>query len=569
MATTLARSGRCCSQLTSLAAGPSRLAAVRASAAAKTSPSYYCSFSSSTRRSALAGDTVPRPDPSKTYDHAASLKGKKPPTKKVSGLVKKIAGSGKKPAVVAGKKSAAPAKKAAAPAQRKRLPAATTVVPIETTAGTAKAISLAAQDATPLSEAAAKRIAVPATPVYRRQRREVAKQQRLAARRERRGQSLAAKLGVKQSKYKPLVRMDHQFKTFKPITPSIRWLRYNVNPHLHGGEPVRALTIAKRGHGGRNHHGHVTVRGRGGGHKRRIRLVDFWRWEDGPQTVVRIEYDPGRSAHIALLNHQETGKVSYILAPDGLRAGDEVRSYRSMADGSDEQDKSSGTAALDLGIFRTQAVRPGNVLPLHLIPVGTTIHALSLVPHGPAKIIRSAGSSGRVVAFVNRNKSQKTPSSSGAPANALDDSTTFAGQPDGHLSPNVPSEEVLTRSSSHEGQTEMTTHAQVRLQSGEVRLVPVKCVAAIGRVSNIDHKHRRLGKAGRSRWLGRRPKVRGMAMNAVDHPHGGGRGKSKGNKHPMSIYGNKAEGRTRKPGTRKGNKMVVKERPRQLGARKK
>lgn len=295
-------------------------------------------------------------------------------------------------------------------------------------------------------------------------------------------------------------------------------------------------------------------------------MVDFWRWEEGTQTVVRIEYDPGRSAHIALIKHSETGRVSYILAPDGLRAGDEVRSYRTMKDlGSGDKDAAS--SALDMGIFRTQAVRPGNVLPLHLIPVGTMIHAVSLVPHGPAKLIRSAGSSGRLVAFVNRSKATKSPSSA---QRTVDDMTREAAA-SALDTVNATNEDIFETIVEDAGSqiAERTTHAQIRLQSGEVRLVTTDCIAAIGRVSNVDHKHRRLGKAGRSRWLGRRPKVRGIAMNKVDHPHGGGRGKSKSNMHPKSIYGHKAEGRTRKPGTRTGNKMVVKERPRQLGARKK
>jgi ribosomal protein L2 len=175
--------------------------------------------------------------------------------------------------------------------------------------------------------------------------------------------------------------------------------------------------------------------------------------------------------------------------------------------------------SLDLGIFRTQAIRPGNFLPLNLIPIGTTIHSITLNPRGPAKMVRSAGTFGQLVAFSARG-----------------------------------------------GVTD--SHAQVRLQSGEVRLVPSRCCAAIGSVSNKDHQHRRLGKAGRSRWLGRRPKVRGVAMNAVDHPHGGGRGKSKSNMHPRSIYGHLAKfARTRKPGTRGGNKMVIRERPRRNGKR--
>ncbi|WFD20349.1 mitochondrial 54S ribosomal protein rml2 [Malassezia caprae] len=356
----------------------------------------------------------------------------------------------------------------------------------------------------------------------RRERRAAKKAQRQQAKLQKARNTIAARLGVTEQRTAPLVRTDHQFKTFKPITPSIRWLRYPLAPHLHRGGPVRALTRAKRSTGGRNHHGHITVRGRGGGHRRRLRLVDFYRWEAGEQRVVRIEYDPGRSAHIALLEHGETRRLSYILAPDGLSAGDTVQSYRTM-----KQDTAS-SSSLDLGIFRTHAIRPGNVLPLRLIPIGTTIHAISLRPLGPAKLVRAAGTSGQLVAFSSYRKS--------APE--------------------------------AEAEAPQATHAQVRLASGEVRLVPLDCCATIGLVSNVDHQHRRLGKAGRSRWLGRRPKVRGVAMNAVDHPHGGGRGKSKSNKVPRSIYGYPLKfQRTRKPGTKKGNRMVVRERPRRNGKR--
>ncbi|PWN21865.1 ribosomal protein L2, partial [Microstroma glucosiphilum] len=352
----------------------------------------------------------------------------------------------------------------------------------------------------------------------RKQRRTAEKAARAVQKKKEYNNTRAAKLGLSQAKVSPYVRIDRQFKTFKPITPSLRWVRYNINDHLYGGRPEKSLTVAKRSTGGRNHHGRVTVRGRGGGHRRRLRMVDFWRWEAGPQEVIRIEYDPGRSAHIALIKHKETDRLSYILAPDGLRAGDTVESYRTMKEVVGSSGEGGAASALDLGIFRTKAIRPGNVLPLHLIPIGTTIHAISLNPVGPAKVVRSAGASGQLIAFVNRSKAT-------------------------------------------------TTHAQVKLQSGEVRMVTVDCVAAIGRVSNIDHEHVRLGKAGRSRWLGRRPKVRGVAMNAVDHPHGGGRGKSKSNMHPRSIYGHLEGKRTRKPGTKNGNQFVVRERPRQNGKR--
>lgn len=393
----------------------------------------------------------------------------------------------------------------------------------------------------------------------RKERRTAIKLQRKTAKRRIATSSVSARLGVSTTESSPFVRKDRQFKTYKPITRSIRWLRQPLNEHLHKGKPEHSLTIAKRSTAGRNHHGHVTVRGRGGGHRRRIRLVDFYRWQAGEQVVLRIEYDPGRSAHIALIKHKRTKLKSYILAPDGLRAGDTVQSYRTgvtdhditksstivdevvSADGrelstdpaapqtaatsapstasSTASSSGSSGSSLDLGIFRTQAIRPGNFLPLKLIPIGTTIHSITMNPFGPAKMVRSAGTFGQLVAFSDRS-----------------------GGGD--------------------------SLAQVRLQSGEVRLIPSTCCAAIGTVSNKDHQHKRLGKAGRSRWLGRRPKVRGVAMNACDHPHGGGRGKSKSNMHPRSIYGHLAKGaRTRKPGTRSGNQMVVRERPRRNGKR--
>ncbi|EPQ31274.1 uncharacterized protein PFL1_01459 [Pseudozyma flocculosa PF-1] len=402
----------------------------------------------------------------------------------------------------------------------------------------------------------------PAVPTRKERRLAIKKEKKERAKRAA-ASTVSARLGVETKRLSPFVRKDRQFKTFKPITRSIRWLRIPLNEHLYDGRPERSLTVAKRNKGGRNHHGHITVRGRGGGHRRRLRLVDFYRWESGDQKVLRIEYDPGRSAHIALIQHNRTQRKSYILAPDGLRQGDTVRSYRSglpsditsttvgvhdeevplstdpsapqtatssptsPASAADASGEAAGAASpgvgagsqLDLGIFRTLAIRPGNFLPLNLIPIGTTIHSITLVPFGPAKLVRSAGTSGQLVSFSGRNG---------------------AGD----------------------------SHAQVRLQSGEVRLVPSTCCAAIGTVSNKDHQHARLGKAGRSRWLGRKPKVRGVAMNAVDHPHGGGRGKSKSNMHPRSIYGHLAKfARTRKPGTKNGNQMVVRERPRRNGKR--
>jgi ribosomal protein L2 len=395
--------------------------------------------------------------------------------------------------------------------------------------------------------------------VSRRERRKAHKERKKAAIKRQYSESTFAKAGLKAEQTSPFARKDRQFKTFKPLTPSLRWVRTSIQPHIYKGKPVRALTMAKRNKGGRNHHGHITVRGRGGGHKRRIRLVDFYRWERGIQSVIRIEYDPNRSAHLALIEHQETKRRSYILAPEGLREGDTVESYRSEL----QEGEFRASSTLDLGIFRTKAIRPGNVLPLKLIPIGTTIHALSLLPHGSAKLVRSAGTYGQLVAFVNRSKAKPKPAGSNPSSISESDvaAATLSTLPG--LSEQVEYEDVVT-----DTLTQSTTHAQVKLQSGEVRLVLSSCCATIGRVSNADHEHERLGKAGRSRWLGRKPKVRGVAMNAVDHPHGGGRGKSKSNMHPKSIYGNKTKGpRTRKPGTKNGNQMVIRERPRNNGMR--
>jgi ribosomal protein L2 len=322
----------------------------------------------------------------------------------------------------------------------------------------------------------------------RRERRTAQKAQRKAEVKRKAESSIFAKAGVAAQKYAPYVRRDRQFKTFKPITRSLRWTRYVLTPHLHRGKPERALTIAKRGTGGRNSTGRVTVRGRGGGHRRRLRLIDFYRRESGEQEVLRIEYDPGRSAHIALIQHKVSGLKSYILAPEGLRAGDTVESYRS---GENTPAGDGEASSLDIGIFRTRAIRPGNVLPLSLIPIGTKIHAATLVPNGPAKLIRSAGAEGQLIAFVKRAKA------------ALPGSVGF-------IEPSE-SDEELSELDVSSGAV-VPTHAQVKLTSGEVRLLPMSCAAAIGRVSNIDHEHVRLGKAGRARWLGIKPKVRGVAM---------------------------------------------------------
>jgi ribosomal protein L2 len=285
-----------------------------------------------------------------------------------------------------------------------------------------------------------------------------------------------------------LSRTASLFKTYKPVSPGIRHLKRPLNPHIYEGRPVRLLTIAKRKTGGRNAHGKITVRHRGGGHRQRIRTLDFKREEPGVHDVVRIEYDPGRSAHIALVRNRNPEvegmkKWSYIIATEGMRAGDEVQSFRQgIPDGfvpgfdvSTEQttapqkpgeseapeDTGSSAQSLALGILRTMTLKPGNVLPLKLIPPGTVVHNVALKPEGAGILVRSAGAFGQVIAH----------------------------EPSGR-------------------------YTQVRLQSGEVRKVLQDCCATVGKVSNPLWKSINLGKAGRSRWLGWRPSVRGVAMNA-------------------------------------------------------
>ncbi|MBW0488735.1 hypothetical protein O181_028450 [Austropuccinia psidii MF-1] len=325
---------------------------------------------------------------------------------------------------------------------------------------------------------------------------------------------------------------DKIFKTYKPVTPSIRHLRLPRNDHLHRGRCYLPLTIPDKRSGGRNNTGRITVRHLGGGHKRRLRLVDFHRRSTGPQTVLRIEYDPGRSAHIALIRHNSSGTQSYILAPTGLRNGDVVESFRAgvprsllesdsidlaspttdlLKDQSKKQDQQANSnnlatakevsqSTLALGLLRTLTIKPGNFLPLRLIPPGTTIHAVSLKPDAKASLIRSAGTFGKLISLGHHRTTGVNRSSSNGQEDKQD-------------------------------------------------------------VSNAHWQGRKLGKAGRLRWLGRRPRVRGVAMNKVDHPLGGGRGKSKSNKQPVSPTGLKAKGlRTRRPGPR-GNQMVIKQRP--------
>jgi large subunit ribosomal protein L2 len=252
-------------------------------------------------------------------------------------------------------------------------------------------------------------------------------------------------------------------KKFRPVTPT---LRHKVMPdyaEITRSRPLKSLTERLQKTGGRNNYGQISMRWIGGGHKRRYRIVDFRRRKDGvPARVASIEYDPNRSARIALL-HYADGERSYIVAPDGLRPGAKV---------------SSGPDA---------DIATGNCLPLKNIPLGTNIHNVELFPGRSARVARSAGSFCQLMAK------------------------------DGD-------------------------YAQLRLPSGEVRKFHVNCRAVVGQVGNIDHENVSYGKAGRTRWLGRSPSVRGVAMNPVDHPMGGGEGKSSGGRHPCSPWGKITKG---------------------------
>ena len=256
-------------------------------------------------------------------------------------------------------------------------------------------------------------------------------------------------------------------KTYRPITPTLRFKTSLVNDDLTTAKPHKPLLAVKQRTGGRRNKGDLTMRHQGGGHKRAYRLIDFRRAnKDGvPAKVAHIEYDPNRTARIALL-HYADGEKRYILAPTRLSQGDTVESGPSSD------------------------IKPGNCLPMRNIPVGTVIHAIELRPGGGAKIARSAGASVQLVA--------------------------------------------------KEG-----GFAQLRMPSGEVRNVDVRCRATVGEVGNAEQANINWGKAGRMRWKGKRPSVRGVAMNPVDHPHGGGEGKTSGGRHPVNPAG-KPEGRTRR-----------------------
>ncbi len=268
-------------------------------------------------------------------------------------------------------------------------------------------------------------------------------------------------------------------KLFKPITPSLRQLVLVDRSELYKGKPVKALTVGKSSSGGRNNLGRITVRFRGGGHKRSLRLVDFKRrgFMGQPGIVERIEYDPNRTAFIALIKYAD-GALSYILAPQRMAVGDTVIAAE------------------------TADVKPGNAMPIGNIPVGTIVHNVELKIGKGGAIARSAGNYAQIV---------------------------------GRDSGNV----IL------------------RLNSGEQRLVNGQCFASIGAVSNPDHMNISLGKAGRNRWLGKRPHNRGVSMNPVDHPHGGGEGRTSGGRHPVTPWGKPTKGAKTRTNKRTDNFIVA------------
>ncbi|KAL2828906.1 50S ribosomal protein L2 [Aspergillus cavernicola] len=339
-----------------------------------------------------------------------------------------------------------------------------------------------------------------------------------------------------------------RIRKYTPRTPGVRHLRRPINDHLWKGRPVHKLTFPKRGHskGGRNNSGRVTMRHHGGGHKRRIRTVDFSRDAPGPHLVERIEHDPGRSAHIALLRSKDTGKLSYIVAADGMRTGDVVQSY--MSGIPEELWKSMG-GVVDPGVLAARTAWRGNCLPLHMIPVGTLVFNVGLRQGKGAQLCRSAGTFATLIAKGSNTRSNVT------------EEETYEGEE------GTEEKKPLTQREKQK-QERIVQHVTIRLQSGEVRLIHKDCCATIGVASNPNYQYRQLGKAGRSRWLNIRPTVRGLAMNAADHPHGGGRGKSKGNVHPKSPWGLPAKSGYKTRPKWKVNKAVVVPRVRNQGKRR-
>ncbi len=267
---------------------------------------------------------------------------------------------------------------------------------------------------------------------------------------------------------------------YNPTTPGRRSLVLVDRSALHKGPPVKTLTAGLSKKGGRNNAGRITARRRGGGHKRSYRIVDFKRRKfDVPATVERLEYDPNRSAFIALIRYED-GELSYILAPQRVQPGDSVISGNRVD------------------------IKPGNAMPLNNMPVGTVVHNVEMKPGKGGQIARSAGT---YVQFVGRDQG----------------------------------------------------HAILRLGSGEQRLVRGECMATVGAVSNPDNSNIKLGKAGRKRWVGKRPSVRGVAMNPVDHPHGGGEGRTSGGRHPVTPWGKPTKGK-RTRGKKSSDRLIIRRR---------
>lgn len=271
-------------------------------------------------------------------------------------------------------------------------------------------------------------------------------------------------------------------KKYNPTTPGRRQMTVSAFEEVTGKSEIKSLMSSVKKNAGRNAYGRITVRHRGGGNKRQYRLIDFKRDKDGiPAKVASVEYDPNRSAYIALLNYAD-GEKRYIIYPNGLSVGDTVM---------------SGSGA---------DIKPGNALPLINIPLGTVIHNVELKPGKGAQLVRSAGTSAQLMAKEN-------------------------------------------------------DFAQIRLASGEVRMVPMTCKATIGQVGNLDHENVKLGKAGRKRWMGIRPTVRGVVMNPNDHPHGGGEGKSPiGMPSPVTPWGKPTLGYKTRKKNKPSDKYIVKRR---------
>ena len=270
-------------------------------------------------------------------------------------------------------------------------------------------------------------------------------------------------------------------KKFRPVTPTLRYKTVNSFEEVTSKAPEKSLTAPLSKSGGRNNRGRMTMRRRGGGHKRKYRIIDFKRNKIGvPGKVASIEYDPNRSAFIALITYAD-GEKRYILAPDGLQVGMTLM---------------SGPEA---------PIQVGNALPLSRIPLGSTVHNIELNPGGGGQMARSAGAE-----------------------------VQFQARAEGR--------------------------AQLRLPSGETREVAEECFATIGQVGNLEHGSVVLGKAGRARWLGRRPKVRGVVMNPVDHPHGGGEGRSSGGRHPVTPWGKPTKGYKTRKRNKKSDALIIRRR---------